>query len=72
MYRHFYDGLCAKINDAKTIMTKERLKVAKNNGSGATVAVAKQPFNLKKALKNNLGFWFILPWLIGFLVFKWC
>lgn len=25
---------------------------------------------LKKALKANVGFWFILPWLIGFLVFK--
>lgn len=44
--------------------------MAKNNGSGAAVAVAKQPFNFKKAMKNNLGFWFILPWLIGFLVFK--
>lgn len=44
--------------------------MAKNNGSGATVAVAKQPFDFKKAMKNNLGFWFILPWLIGFLVFK--
>lgn len=44
--------------------------MAKNNGSGAAVAVAKQPFDLKKAMKNNLGFWFILPWLIGFLVFK--
>lgn len=44
--------------------------MAKNNGSGAAVAAAKQPFNFKKAMKNNLGFWFILPWLIGFLVFK--
>ena len=24
----------------------------------------------KFQLKNNIGFFFILPWLIGFLVFK--
>ena len=35
-----------------------------------STAVAKQPFNMKKALKNNIGFWFILPWLIGFCIFK--
>jgi len=25
---------------------------------------------MKKAIKNNIGFFFIIPWLIGFLVFK--
>lgn len=33
-------------------------------------AVAKQPFSMKKAFRNNIGFWFILPWLIGFCIFK--
>jgi len=51
-------------------MKKERLKVAKNNGTKATVAVAKQPFDFKKAMRNNIGFLFIVPWLVGFLVFK--
>lgn len=32
--------------------------------------VVKQPFRVKKFLKNNVGFLFILPWLVGFLVFK--
>lgn len=40
-------------------------------GSGQSVAMAtKQPFNAKKFLKNNIGFVFIIPWLIGFLIFK--
>lgn len=26
--------------------------------------------SFKKMCKNNIGFWFILPWLIGFAVFK--
>lgn len=26
--------------------------------------------SLKKVIKNNIGFFFIIPWLIGFLVFK--
>ncbi|MGN0512991.1 MAG: carbohydrate ABC transporter permease [Lachnospiraceae bacterium] len=33
-------------------------------------AAIKQPFNRKKFLRNNVGFLFILPWLIGFLIFK--
>lgn len=33
-------------------------------------AVPKQKFDLKKALENNIGFFFILPWLLGFLIFK--
>lgn len=44
--------------------------MAKKNGSSAAVAAAKQPFSLKKAMKNNIGFWFIVPWLVGFIVFK--
>lgn len=36
----------------------------------AVKKVEKKPFNLKKSLKNNIGFWFIFPWLFGFLVFK--
>ena len=32
--------------------------------------VPKQKFDLKKCLQNNVGFLFILPWLIGFCVFK--
>lgn len=30
----------------------------------------KKPFSMKKVFKDNIGFWFILPWLIGFLIFK--
>ncbi len=37
---------------------------------GKKNAVAKQPVSPKKFLKKNIGFLFILPWLIGFLVFK--
>lgn len=44
--------------------------MAKSTESKAAVAAVKQPFNLKKAMKNNIGFFFILPWLFGFLVFK--
>lgn len=36
----------------------------------AKTAKVKQPFNLRKAIKNNIGFWFIVPWLFGFCVFK--
>lgn len=43
--------------------------MAKNIEANAAKA-AKQPFNLKKALKNNIGFFFIVPWLFGFIVFK--
>lgn len=35
-----------------------------------TVTTAKKPFNMKKFMKDNIGFVFIIPWLIGFLVFK--
>lgn len=35
-----------------------------------TQAIVKQPFSMKKALRKNIGFWFILPWLIGFFIFK--
>ncbi len=38
--------------------------------SAAAVALPKQKFNLSKSLKGNIGFFFILPWLIGFLVFR--
>lgn len=34
------------------------------------IAYVKPPLNWKKFFKNNVGFLFILPWLIGFLVFK--
>lgn len=37
---------------------------------GKKNAVAKQPVSAKKFLKKNIGFLFILPWLVGFLVFK--
>lgn len=30
----------------------------------------KKSFDLKKALKHNTGYLYLLPWLIGFLVFK--
>lgn len=33
-------------------------------------AVPKKKFDIKKALENNTGFFFILPWLLGFLIFK--
>lgn len=33
-------------------------------------AVQKKRFDFKKFYKRNMGFWFILPWLIGFIVFK--
>lgn len=39
--------------------------VAANSTNSVT---KKSPF--KKFIKNNVGFFFILPWLIGFLVFK--
>ena len=32
--------------------------------------VYKEPMTLKKFWKNNFGFLFILPWLIGFCIFK--
>lgn len=32
--------------------------------------VVKTPFSWKKFCKQNVGFLFILPWLIGFMVFK--
>lgn len=34
------------------------------------VAVTSQKKGFKKFCKDNIGFFFILPWLIGFLVFK--
>lgn len=37
---------------------------------GKKNAVGKQPASAKKFLKKNIGFLFILPWLVGFLVFK--
>ena len=40
------------------------------NAVGSAVFVPKKKFSLKKTCKNNLGFFFILPWLIGFLVFR--
>ncbi|MCR4708388.1 MAG: sugar ABC transporter permease [Clostridiales bacterium] len=30
----------------------------------------RQPYDLRKALKHNTGYLYLLPWLIGFLVFK--
>ncbi|MGN0408087.1 MAG: carbohydrate ABC transporter permease [Bacteroides sp.] len=33
-------------------------------------AAKNQPSRIKKFLRNNIGFLFILPWLIGFLIFK--
>lgn len=36
----------------------------------AGVMLPKQKSKFKKAIANNVGFFFILPWLIGFLVFK--
>lgn len=44
--------------------------MAKSAQMETAQASTKQPFNLKKALKNNIGFWFIFPWLVGFLIFK--
>lgn len=43
--------------------------MAKKQASAA-VAIPKQKFSFKKSLENNMGFFFILPWLIGFCVFK--
>ncbi|MFT4145054.1 MAG: sugar ABC transporter permease [Mobilitalea sp.] len=42
--------------------------MAKNNVS-AKVAVQKNN-SFKKVYKRNIGFFFILPWLIGFIIFK--
>lgn len=42
----------------------------KKSGQTAASAAVKQPFNAKKFMKENIGFVFIIPWLIGFLVFK--
>lgn len=33
-------------------------------------SVVKKPFEWKKFFRDNIGFLFIVPWLIGFLVFK--
>lgn len=48
--------------------------MAKNaNATGTAPMANKQPMpkrTFKKMCKDNIGFFFILPWLIGFLVFK--
>lgn len=46
-------------------MTKNKL-----GGSNVAAIQVQKPSYLKKWYKNNTGFLFILPWLIGFLVFK--
>ena len=46
----------------------EEVKMAKTQAKAA--AMPKQKFDLKKSLENNVGFFFILPWLLGFLIFK--
>lgn len=38
--------------------------------SAAGKPAAKQRINFRKACKNNIGFFFIVPWLLGFLLFK--
>ncbi|NLP34623.1 MAG: sugar ABC transporter permease [Clostridiales bacterium] len=38
--------------------------------SSSTLQVSSTKSGLKKSLKRNIGFFFILPWLIGFLVFR--
>lgn len=43
--------------------------MAKTQASAA-VAVPKQKNSFKKFMENNMGFLFILPWLIGFCIFK--
>lgn len=43
--------------------------MSKVNSSVNTQAV-KEPFDFSKMLKHNIGFFFILPWLIGFCIFK--
>lgn len=40
------------------------------NQAKSTVAVPKQKRTLKKVLQEYTGFFFILPWLIGFCIFK--
>lgn len=40
------------------------------NQAKSTVAVPKQKRGLKKVLQDYTGLFFILPWLIGFIVFK--
>ena len=38
----------------------------------AAIASAKKTstFDLKKVLRNNVGYLYLLPWIIGFLLFK--
>lgn len=38
--------------------------------SNISVEASPKKFKLKKLLKNNIGFFYILPWLVGFLVFR--
>lgn len=40
------------------------------SAKSTTAAAVKQPFNMRKFMKDNVGFVFIIPWVIGFLVFK--
>ncbi|PXV85386.1 oligogalacturonide transport system permease protein [Lachnotalea glycerini] len=40
------------------------------NANTTTTVVPKQNRGFKKFLKDNIGFFFILPWLIGFIIFK--
>ena len=36
----------------------------------AAVAVPKKKKTFKDVCKDNIGFFFILPWLLGFIAFK--
>lgn len=44
--------------------------MAKQMLGGSSQSAAMRPVRRKKWWKNNIGFLFILPWLIGFLAFK--
>lgn len=40
------------------------------NAANSAVFVPKRKSSMKKMFQNNLGFFFILPWLIGFIIFR--
>lgn len=40
------------------------------NSSDVALQVKPKNKKLMKAIKNNIGFFFIVPWLIGFIIFK--
>lgn len=49
---------------------KAQVVSSSNSNTKVIKRPPKQPFSFKRMCKKNIGFFFIIPWLIGFIVFK--